>query len=142
MQDLPYLKATTSNVILTHLAFVNIIGNFSAGVKQRFPCKNKAVQLGLQHTLQAISIYVFPEKELRGLCSPNFHMHTMGKGLEEFCMLSCTPWKRSGGIHYNGNSVYIFLFWELRDLNPYFHIHVSERYIYSHDRSTNLPAAE
>jgi hypothetical protein len=33
LQDLPYLKATTSNVILTHLAFVNIIGNFSAGVK-------------------------------------------------------------------------------------------------------------
>ncbi len=27
--------------------------------------------------------------------------------------------------HCNGNSVYIFLFWELRGLSPHFHIHVS-----------------
>ncbi len=28
-------------------------------------------------------------------------------------------------LHCNGNSVYIFLFWELRGLSPNFHIHVS-----------------
>ncbi len=27
--------------------------------------------------------------------------------------------------HCKGNSVYIFLFWELRGLSPNFHIHVS-----------------
>ncbi len=33
--------------------------------------------------------------------------------------------------HCNGNSVYIFLFWELRGLSPNFHIHVylSDLYI-------------
>ncbi len=30
-----------------------------------------------------------------------------------------------GSIHCNGNSEYIFLFWELRGLSPNFHIHVS-----------------
>ncbi len=30
-----------------------------------------------------------------------------------------------GLLHCNGNSVYIFLFWELRGLSPNFHIHVS-----------------
>jgi hypothetical protein len=33
-------------------------------------------------------------------------------------------------IHCNGNSVYVFLFWELRDLSPNFHIHVSVSDIY------------
>jgi hypothetical protein len=92
MQDLPYLKATTSNVILTHLAFVNIIGNFSAGVKKAISLQKQGSSAGAAaHTSKAISICVFPEKELRGL-------------------------------------------------NPYFHIHVSERCIYSHDQSTNFPA--
>ncbi len=39
-------------------------------------------------------------------------------------------------IHCNGNSVYIFLFWELHGLSPNFHIHVSVRFKYSQDRST------
>ncbi len=40
--------------------------------------------------------------------------------------------------HCNGNSVYIFISWELRGLSPSFHIHVSVRdlYVYSQDRST------
>ncbi len=33
-------------------------------------------------------------------------------------------------IHCNGNSVYIFLFWELRGLSPNFHIHVSVSNLY------------
>ncbi len=33
-------------------------------------------------------------------------------------------------LHCNGNSVYIFLFWELRGLSPSFHIHVSVSYLY------------
>jgi hypothetical protein len=33
-------------------------------------------------------------------------------------------------MHCNGNSVYIFLFWELRGLNPNFHIHVSVSDLY------------
>jgi hypothetical protein len=32
----------------------------------------------------------------------------------------------------NGNSVYIFLFWELRSLSPNFHIHVSVNDLYIH----------
>ncbi len=27
-------------------------------------------------------------------------------------------------LHFNGNSVYVFLFWELQGLSPNFHIHV------------------
>jgi hypothetical protein len=40
-------------------------------------------------------------------------------------------------LHCNGNSAYIFLFWELHGLSPNFHIHVSvsDLYIYSQDRS-------
>ncbi len=34
------------------------------------------------------------------------------------------------GTHCNGNSVYIFLFWELRGLSPKFHIHVSVSDLY------------
>jgi hypothetical protein len=33
-------------------------------------------------------------------------------------------------VHCNGNSVYIFLFWELRDLSPNFYIHVSVSDLY------------
>ena len=33
-------------------------------------------------------------------------------------------------IHCNGNSVYIFLFWELRGLSPNFHSHVSVSDLY------------
>ncbi len=33
-------------------------------------------------------------------------------------------------LHCNGNSVYIFLFWELRSLSPNFHIHVSVNDLY------------
>jgi hypothetical protein len=33
-------------------------------------------------------------------------------------------------LHCNGNSVYIFLFWELRGLSPNFHIHVSVNDLY------------
>ncbi len=32
--------------------------------------------------------------------------------------------------HCNGNSVYVFLFWELRGLSPNFHIHVSVSNLY------------
>ncbi len=35
-----------------------------------------------------------------------------------------------GKSHCNGNSVYIFLFWELRGLSPNFHIHVSVSDLY------------
>jgi hypothetical protein len=33
-------------------------------------------------------------------------------------------------MHCNGNSAYIFLFWELRGLSPNFHIHVSVSNLY------------
>jgi hypothetical protein len=33
-------------------------------------------------------------------------------------------------LHCNGNSVYIFLFWELRGLSHNFHIHVSVSDLY------------
>jgi hypothetical protein len=33
-------------------------------------------------------------------------------------------------VHCNGNSAYIFLFWELRGLSPNFHIHVSVSDLY------------
>ncbi len=36
----------------------------------------------------------------------------------------------SFNTHCNGNSVYIFLFWELRGLSPNFHIHVSVSDLY------------
>jgi hypothetical protein len=41
-------------------------------------------------------------------------------------------------LHCNKNPIYVFLFWELRGLSPYFHIHVSVSYvfIYSQDRFT------
>jgi hypothetical protein len=32
---------------------------------------------------------------------------------------------RKGVPHWNGNSIYIFLFWEKRGFSPNFHIHVS-----------------
>ncbi len=32
--------------------------------------------------------------------------------------------------HCKGNSIYIFLFWELRGLSPNFHIRVSVSYLY------------
>jgi hypothetical protein len=35
-----------------------------------------------------------------------------------------------GGTHCNENPIYVFLFWELRDLSPNFHIHVSVRDLY------------
>ena len=41
--------------------------------------------------------------------------------------------QRAGPInkaHCNGNSAYIFLFWELRGLSPNFHIHVSVSDLY------------
>jgi hypothetical protein len=34
-------------------------------------------------------------------------------------------WHSGYFLHCNGNSVYIFLFWELRGLSPSLHIHVS-----------------
>jgi hypothetical protein len=34
------------------------------------------------------------------------------------------------GTHCNENPIYVFLFWELRDLSPNFHIHVSVRDLY------------
>jgi len=33
-------------------------------------------------------------------------------------------------LHCNENSIYIFLFWELRGLSPNFHIHVSVSHLY------------
>jgi hypothetical protein len=33
-------------------------------------------------------------------------------------------------LHWNGNFVYLFLFWELRGLSLYFHIHVSVSDLY------------
>ena len=59
----------------------------------------------------------------------------------------CLPWRGvsvthgngAGGLrqdscvtqlHCNGNSVYIFLFWELSGLGPNFHIHVSVSDLY------------
>jgi hypothetical protein len=33
-------------------------------------------------------------------------------------------------LHCNGNSIYVFLFWELRGLSPNFHIHVSVNDLY------------
>jgi hypothetical protein len=63
---------------------------FSAGVKKAISLQKQVSSARTAaHTAKAISIYVFPEKELL-------------------------------------------------DLNPYFPIHVSERFIYSHDRSTNF----
>jgi hypothetical protein len=38
--------------------------------------------------------------------------------------------RRNWGLHCNGNSVYMFLFWELRGLSPNFHIHVSVSDLY------------
>ncbi len=39
-------------------------------------------------------------------------------------------WCRLESTHCNGNSVYIFLFWEQRGLSPNFHIHVSVSELY------------
>jgi hypothetical protein len=36
------------------------------------------------------------------------------------------------GPHCNENPIYVFLFCELRSLNPNFHIHVSVRDLYIH----------
>ncbi len=38
--------------------------------------------------------------------------------------------KHVSSVHCNGNSVYIFLFWELRGLSPNFHMHVSVSDLY------------
>ncbi len=40
------------------------------------------------------------------------------------------PARRVTMLHCNGNSVYIFLFWELRGLSPNFHTHVSVSDLY------------
>ncbi len=42
----------------------------------------------------------------------------------------------------NENSIYVFIFWELRGLSPNLHIHVSVNDLYSQDRSTYLAAAK
>ncbi len=34
--------------------------------------------------------------------------------------------------HCNENPIYVFLFWELLVLSPYFHIHVSVSYLYTY----------
>jgi hypothetical protein len=46
--------------------------------------------------------------------------------------------------HCNENSIYVFLFWELRGLSPNFHIHVSvsDLYFPRIGLSTYFPAAE
>jgi hypothetical protein len=36
-----------------------------------------------------------------------------------------------GSAHCNENPIYVFLFWELRDRSPYFHIHVFVSDLYS-----------
>jgi hypothetical protein len=47
-------------------------------------------------------------------------------------------------VHCNGNSVYVFLLWELRGLSLNFHIHVSvsDLYIPRIDPHTVFPPAE
>jgi hypothetical protein len=42
----------------------------------------------------------------------------------------CLWFSATQEVHCNGNSVYIFLFWELRGLSPNFHIHVSVSDLY------------
>ncbi len=44
--------------------------------------------------------------------------------------------------HCNGNSVYIFLFWEMRGLSPNFHIHVSVSDLYILGSVHIFPPAE
>ncbi len=44
-------------------------------------------------------------------------------------------------LHCKEISIYVFPEKELRGLSPHFQIHVSERFTYSHDRSTNFAAA-
>ncbi len=59
-------------------------------------------------------------------------------------------WRTSGNrsiglinwTHCNGNSVYIFLFWELRGLSPSFHIHVSVSDLYFPGSVHIFPPAE
>jgi hypothetical protein len=46
-------------------------------------------------------------------------------------------------LHCKENSIYVFLFWELRGLSPNFYIRVSvSDFIYSQDWSTYFPAGE
>ncbi len=45
-------------------------------------------------------------------------------------------------LHCNGNSVYIFLFWELRCLSPNFHIHVSVSDLYIPRIGPHIPPVE
>jgi hypothetical protein len=44
--------------------------------------------------------------------------------------LSVRPVKRHSSVHCNENPINVFLFWELRDLSPNFHIHVSASDLY------------
>jgi hypothetical protein len=45
-------------------------------------------------------------------------------------------------VHCKGNSVYIFLFWELRGLGPNFHIHVSVSDLYIPRIGPHISSAE
>ncbi len=55
-----------------------------------------------------------------------FKMWTLQSWAYELYSKSENSWaRRFIPLHCNGNSVYVFLFWELRGLSPNFHIHVS-----------------
>jgi hypothetical protein len=41
-----------------------------------------------------------------------------------------TAWVTNILLHCNGNSLYVFLFWELRGFSPNFHMHVSVSDLY------------
>ncbi len=53
-----------------------------------------------------------------------------GMGGIERDVLLREGWVAKTGMHCTGNSVYVFLFWELRGLSPNFHIHVSVSDLY------------
>ncbi len=50
--------------------------------------------------------------------------------LTHVCVVEQPKDSSESGLHCNGNSVYIFLFWKLRGLSPNFHIHMSESDLY------------
>jgi hypothetical protein len=50
-------------------------------------------------------------------CNSTMEVHTLHR--------ECAMGVQNFALHCNGNSVYIFLFWELCGLSPNFHIHVS-----------------
>ncbi len=68
---------------------------------------------------------------LKLIVSRKYHtIYLKGQVTHSHSLVALTFFSTLQKLHCNGNSVYIFLFWEQRGLSPNFHIHVSVSDLY------------